>query len=106
MLKSALLLSLATSLIVGCSTAPQPNPDLEPYCYTSEDVKISGNSVVDSTTRLECSDNPNKRAKLVGVDPKSCRSWSKRVVIRGTTKELYGFLCRDENGNWRPLDQF
>ena len=107
MLKSLVTSVAVLGLVAGCSsTGNQPNPDLAQYCYTEETVDIRNNSRVDSSTRVRCSDDPAKRAKYVGVDPATCRSYNKRVVIRGNTKEIHGFLCRDENGNFRPLDQF
>jgi len=102
-----LFLSLtATSLLVGCSSTPSMNPDAPQYCETTEQIDVVNGHTVSSKVRLDCSDSPAKRAKLVGVDPKTCRPWQKKVMFNGTTKELHGYLCKDENGNWRPLNQF
>lgn len=102
-----LAFSIATvSFLGGCSSTPQPNPDPQPYCYTEQSIDIENNRSVDSRTSVRCSDDPAKRAKYVGVDPATCRSYQKRIVIRGNTKDIHGFLCKDENGNFRPLDQF
>lgn len=102
-----LLFSTLTSLILlgGCSSTPTPNPDPVQYCYTEETIDLNNNTV-NSSTKVQCSDEPTKRAKYVGVDPSSCRSWNKKIVVGGRTKEVYGFLCKDENGTWRPLDQY
>lgn len=104
-MKPFALLLLITS-IAGCSSNPTVNPDTPQYCETSEQIDVVNGKTVNSKVTLNCSDSPSKRAKLVGVDPKRCRSWEKQIEINGTTKVLYGYLCRDENGNWRPLNQF
>lgn len=99
------ILLLAGVMLGGCSSTPTPNPDAMQYCYTEETVDIQNNNI-NSSTLVQCSDDPAKRAKYVGVDPKSCRSWNRTINTGGRTKEVYGFLCKDENGNFRPLDQF
>jgi hypothetical protein len=101
-----LALLLAINTLAGCSSTPTANPDAPQYCETSEQIDVVNGKTVTSKVFLECSDSPVKRAKLAGVDPKSCRSWEKQIVINGVTKNLYGYLCRDENGNWRPLNQY
>ena len=102
-----LVFSIATvSLLGGCSSTPVANPDAPQYCETTEQINVVNGTTTNSIVRLDCSDSPSKRAKLVGVDPKTCRPWQKKVMFNGTTKELHGYLCKDENGNWRPLDQF
>ena len=101
-----LVFSIATvSLLGGCSsTQPVANVQ-EPYCYTNETV-TENNGNVNSTTSVQCSDNPLKRAKLVGVDEKNCRRWERRDYVNGYEKQYGGYICRDEQGNWRPLASF
>lgn len=65
---------LLTSLLAGCSTTQPVANTEEPYCYTNETISTS-NGVVNSSTLVQCSDNPLKRAQLVGVDEKNCRRW-------------------------------
>jgi len=103
---SLLSLTLLTSL-AGCSSTPaHPNPDVAQYCYTEETVDINNGQTVNSNTKVQCSDEPFKRAKYVGVDPKNCRSWESSYVHNGYKKTVYGFLCKDANGNWRPISQY
>ena len=100
-----LLLSLeADSLVAGCSTQPVASYE-EPYCYTNETIATQ-NGVVNSSTLVQCSDNPVKRAKLVGVDEKNCRRWERKDYINGREKHYGGYICRDAKGNWRPLSDY
>jgi hypothetical protein len=103
MLKLIVPLVCLTS-IVGCSSTPQ-NVAQEPYCYTDETV-VNSNGSVNSTTTLQCSDNPFKRAKLVGVDMKNCRTWRRTDVVGGYEKNYGGYICRDAKGVWRPLTDY
>lgn len=103
---SFIVLGVGVTLLGACSSTPTPNPDPMQYCYTDSQYNLSNGNVASSEVTVSCSDEPSKRAKFVGVDPSSCRSWSKKMVLGGRTKEVYGFLCKDENGNWRPLDQY
>ena len=103
----SLLSSITVSfLLVGCGSTPKPNPDPIGYCTTNENIQVRNNTVVNSTVDVNCSDDPVQRAKYAGVDPANCRAWSKTMVINGVTKQTHGILCKDENGNFRPLDQF
>lgn len=104
MLKSILVLSAVTSLLVGCSSTP-PQTTAEPYCYTDETI-VNDNGNVNSKTVLQCSDDPLKRAKLVGVDPLNCRRWERQDTINGNIKTYGGYICRDAKNNWRPLSSF
>lgn len=100
-----LLLSLAAaSMVTGCSTQPVANYQ-EPYCYTDETIQtVDGR--VNSSTLVQCSDNPVKRAKIVGVDEKNCRRWERKDYINGREKHYGGYICRDAKGNWRPLSDY
>jgi hypothetical protein len=103
------LLSLTTAsiLLAGCSTTYTANPDPNPYCTTSESTTLQNGDVKDSMVRLECSDDHLVRAeKFYGVDKRTCRFWEKTMIINGTTKQTSGVLCKDENGNFRPLSQY
>jgi hypothetical protein len=105
--KKFLVLGLLATSLAGCSTAPRlAEVPPEQYCYTSSQTEVSNSSVVNSKTVLECSDSPTKRAKLVGVDEKNCRRWERRDIVNGREKHYGGYICRDEKGNWRPLDRF
>lgn len=107
MLKLPLLLAsvLSVNLLAGCSSNPKQSAIAEPYCYTNETIQRD-NGIVNSKTVVECSDNPIKRAKLVGVDEKNCRRWERRDTFRGREKYYNGYICQDENGNWRPLSDY
>lgn len=106
MLKYLAFSVLAVSL-TGCASAPDAPPIAEDqYCYTDQTVVTENNATVNSQTVVQCSDNPLKRAKLVGVDEKNCRRWQRRDYVNGREKHYGGYICRDEQGNWRPLDQF
>lgn len=105
MRKYLLISCLATSVLAGCSTTQPVAMQEDPYCYTDETIATQ-NGVVNSSTLVQCSDNPVKRAKLVGVDEKNCRRWERRDYVNGREKHYGGYICRDEKGNWRPLSQF
>lgn len=101
-----LLSSIITvSLLAGCASTSPEVSNQDQYCYTNETVK-DNDGLVSSQTTIECSDDPLKRAKLVGVDPKYCRRWERRGTVNGYEKQFGGFICRDEKGNWRPLSQY
>lgn len=102
MLKYLVLISIVA--LAGCSTTEKVVVD-EPYCYTDQTIN-QNNSTVNSSTVTQCSDNPLKRAKLVGVDEKNCRRWERSDYVNGREKSYGGYICRDEKGNWRPLNQF
>jgi hypothetical protein len=106
MLKYLAFSITTVSLLAGCSSTPATTVAQEPYCYTNETVDIENNATVNSSTRLECSDDPLKRAKLVGVDPKNCRPWQRQDIVNGRVKTYGGYICRDEKNNWRPLTSF
>lgn len=100
-----LIIALTTNLIVGCSTTNIVQKTDEPYCYTEENIQTN-NGKVNSSTLVQCSDNPLKRAKLVGVDEKNCRRWERQGIVNGHEKRYGGYICRDAQGNWRPLADY
>ena len=99
-----LLLSITTVSLIGCSSTPE-TVVADPYCYTDETI-VNSNGNVNSTTTLQCSDNPLKRAKIVGVDMKNCRTWRRTDVVGGYEKNYGGYICRDAKGTWRPLTDY
>lgn len=105
MLKYLLPGLLLTSILAGCSTTQPVSKVEEPYCYTDETISTR-NGVVNSSTLVQCSDNPIKRAKLVGVDEKNCRPWERKDYVNGREKSYGGYICRDAKGNWRPLADY
>ena len=106
-LVSLLSLITASLLFVGCSSTSVPNPDPNPYCTTNESVTLENGTTTSSTVKLDCSDDHLVRAeKFYGVDKRNCRFWEKTMIIGGTTKQTSGVLCKDENGNFRPLSQY
>lgn len=105
MLKYLALTSFLVLFLAGCSTTQSVAVQDDPYCYTDQTIK-QDNDIVNSSTVTQCSDNPVKRAKLVGVDEKNCRRWQRQDVVNGRMKTYGGYICRDENNNWRPLSQY
>ena len=102
-----IVLGAGVALLSACSSTPIPNPDPMQYCYTDSEYNLSNGNVASSEITVQCSDEPLKRAeKFYGVDKKNCRFWEKTMVLGGAVKQTSGVLCRDENGNFRPLDQF
>ena len=98
--------SIGIALLTGCSSTPEVTVAQDQYCYTDSTTQVDNGETVNSTTLVQCSDNPLKRAKLVGVDEKNCRRWERRDIVNGREKHYGGYICRDEKGNWRPLDRF
>jgi len=106
-LVSLLSLTTASLFLIGCSTTPTPNPDPNPYCTTNESVTIENGHKTNSMTKLDCSDDHLVRAeKFYGVDKKNCRFWESTQLVGSAIKQTSGVLCKDENGNFRPLSQF
>jgi len=101
-----LLASIGVVLLTGCSSTKTTGIVQEQYCYTDQTIITENNNTVNSKTTLQCSDNPLKRAKLVGVDPKNCRSWERTSIVNGRPKKYGGYICRDAQGNWRPLTDY
>lgn len=101
-----LAFSVLTVSLVGCSSTPEPRVAQEQYCYTDQTIVTENNATVNSQTVLQCSDNPLKRAKLVGVDEKNCRRWERQDVVNGRVKTYGGYICRDAQNNWRPLSNY
>ena len=101
------LILTTASLLIGCTSTPQPSPDRIGYCTTDSDYSLKNGNVANSEVNLQCSDNPLSRAeKFYGVDTKTCRPWVKKININGTIKTTSGYLCKDENNDWRPLTQY
>jgi hypothetical protein len=94
-----LLFSIATvSLLAGCSSTPE-QVSSDQYCYTNETITNS-NGIVNSTTVVECSDDPVQIAKRQGIDFKTCRKYQNPdAIVNGYRKTIRGILCYDENGN-------
>jgi hypothetical protein len=101
-----LLTSIGLALLTGCSSTPKTDLVQDQYCYTDQTIVTENNNTVNSRTTLQCSDNPVKRAKLVGVDMKNCRRWERTDIVAGRPKNYGGYICRDEKGNWRPLSNY
>ncbi len=100
-LSSILLISLG-----GCTSTPDLGQDTAQYCYTDEKIKLDKhNKVVGSETVVECSDKPKVRhfVKDAGIAQK-CRPYQTVVNIRGTQKNVQGFLCQFPNGEWQAVD--
>jgi len=94
-----------TNLLGGCSTTPVEGPDLAQYCYTDELITLENNTVVNSKKLVECSDKPKLRhfVKDAGI-AKQCRPYQQVVNIRGTRKNVQGFLCQFADGTWQAVD--
>jgi hypothetical protein len=97
---------LIPSLLIGCSSTPNVEVVQDQYCNTSSKTELSNGVEVNSNVIVECSDDPFKRAKLVGIDEQNCRRWQREDVINGRIKTYGGYICRDEKGVWRPLSHF
>ena len=104
MYKYLVLISIV--VLAGCGSTTKTVVQQEPYCYTDQTIQQSSDGTTNSSSTIECSDNPLKRAKLVGVDPKNCRPWQRQDVVNGRIKTYGGYICRDEKNNWRPLSSF
>lgn len=102
------LLIPAISLLGACSSTPpvQIGSINDQYCYTSSETEVVDDQEVSSKTKVSCSDDPLKRAKLAGVDERNCRPWSRTDQVHKTLKTYGGYICRDAKGNWRPLSSY
>ena len=100
------LSSIALISLGGCSATTTPKLDTAQYCYTDEKIEVNNNNkVVSSDTVVECSDKPKVRhfVKDAGIARK-CRPYQTVVNIRGTQKNVQGFLCQFPNGTWQAVD--
>ena len=103
-----LLFSLITaSLLTGCASSGIDTASVEPqYCYTDEKIVYDkNNQVVSNDTVVECSDKPKVRhfVKDAGI-AKKCRPYQTVANIRGTQKNVQGFLCQFPDGSWQAVD--
>jgi hypothetical protein len=103
-----LVLSSIAALISlgGCSSTTTPTLDTAQYCYTDEKIEVNNNNkIVSSNTVVECSDKPKVRhfVKDAGIARK-CRPYQTVANIRGTQKNVQGFLCQFPDGTWQAVD--
>ena len=103
-----LVLSSIAALISlgGCSATTTPTLDTAQYCYTDEKFEVNNNNkIVSSNTVVECSDKPKVRhfVKDAGIARK-CRPYQTVANIRGTQKNVQGFLCQFPDGTWQAVD--
>ena len=76
--------------------------------YKDQNGNIYGdknNKVISNDTIVECSDKPKVRhfVKDAGI-AKKCRPYQTVANIRGTQKNVQGFLCQFPDGSWQAVD--
>ena len=89
-----------------CCNHTRLRSDTAQYCYTDEKVKLDNNKkIVSSETVVECSDKPKVEhfVKATGMARK-CRPYQTVANIRGTQKNVQGFLCQFPDGTWQAVD--
>lgn len=93
-------------LLGGCSSTPKFEPvEASLECVVSKDT-VTHNGEHSVTTEESCSNDPEKVAKMYGIDLKNCRRWEREDVVAGRIKQYGGYICRDAKGVWRPLSNF
>ena len=96
----------ATAFLVGCA-GTQKDPMLDPgqYCHTTSKYELKNKETVNSNTLVECTDKPKVEhfVKDAGI-AKKCRPYQTVVIIRGTQKNVRGFLCQFPDGTWQAVD--
>lgn len=99
------LLALAGVLVLsGCASAPDKIYTGQ-YCYTDQTIHKDGNSVVSSTTTLECTDRPDRQVAIqrAGIDA-GCEEFWYPEVRRGRTVQVRGVRCEKLNGRWEIVN--
>lgn len=99
------LFALAGVLVLaGCSSTPDTVYTGQ-YCYTDQTIQKNGNSVVSSTTTLECTDRPGQQTAIqrAGIDVGCEEFWyperrGNRVV------QVRGVRCEKLNGRWEIVN--
>lgn len=105
-MRTLLLITALTSVLSGCaSRTPQPELDQSQYCHTTSQYELNNGSTVSSNILVECTDKPkvNHFLKDAGVATQ-CRPYKTVINVRGTQKNVQGFLCKYADGSWQAVD--
>lgn len=100
MLKPLLSLSLATSILAGCSSVPQESAwNQQQYCYTDETI-TDDNGMINAHKTIECTDRPaeNWRRQLGVAD--TCREYLYNVRLNNRIERRRGYVCQKMDGSW------
>lgn len=106
-----LVISLALSVLIGCSSTPRVQAQKPQYCNTSQTIKKSNDSTVSSETLVECTDDQIKRLSVVKAGLASnCGYSTSGMILRGKYVEYKVLSCAilDSNGNivgWEYVNQ-
>ena len=92
--------------MAGCASAPrEPELDQSQYCNTTSKYELSNGNISSSNVLVECTDKPkiNHFLKDAGVATQ-CRPYKTVINVKGTQKNVQGFLCKYADGSWQAVD--
>jgi hypothetical protein len=98
-------LLLGVTVLAGCASAPDYEAHRPDYCSTSQTIDVYNGNTVDSSTRIECTDNQVDRlvVKRAGI-ASNCgvyNYWTKRG---GRDVQRQGISCQRPDGSWEILN--
>ena len=90
--------------VSGCSSAPPKQH--KQYCYTSQEIRKSGNDTVSSNTLVKCNDDPIEQIgiKKMGVAKQCFESPYRHQLPSGRIIEGRGYACQKFDGTWEIID--
>ena len=97
-MKLTLYVGAVAFALAGCST-PSYNYTSQ-YCYTDQEIEKQGSNTLSSTTRLECTDRPSRKAETfrAGIDS-GCREFWYDEVRFGERVQQRGVICEQFDGS-------
>jgi hypothetical protein len=90
--------------IVGCSSSPKITAEKPQFCYTSQTIVTENKEIVNSQTRLECTDDQVKRnlqARMGMAD--HCGRFTDRMIKGGKWVEYQGISCQILDSHGRVI---
>jgi uncharacterized protein YceK len=96
---------LLISLLSGCSSSPKVVANKPQYCHTSQTITTQNGERVESTTKLECTDDQIKRLTTARLGLSSyCGEFTYWTKIGGTDVQRKGISCQRPDGSWEIVN--
>lgn len=88
----------------GCMTFTPEQVYQSPYCQTDQRI-VNTNGTVDSTSVVECTDRPSRRAEIqrAGIDS-NCQEFWYAERRWGEVIKMRGVRCEKFDGTWEIID--
>ena len=90
--------------MLGACTTSQHYDYTPQYCYTDQVIERT-NDIVNSETKLECTDRPGQQVatQRAGID-KGCKEFWYTEIRNGSRFPVRGVRCEKLDGSWEILD--